>query len=343
MRNKPTFTVSLLTMSLLGCSGKDPNVDLDDDPEGGADASDDSPEPELVCARLDESLATIEPTILFVVDRSGSMTSNFGSTSRWNAVYGALMDPNIGVIPQLNSNIRFGLALFSSNNGNAGGTCPVLDTVAPATNNAAAIDAVYAAASPAGDTPTGTALVGATAVIGNATGPRFLILATDGMPDTCEIPNPDGLPAAQAAAVDATTAAFDAGIGTFVLSVGNGVSDAHLQDVANAGAGLTGDLSAPYYVANDPAELSAAINGIVSDARECSFAIELDVGLVDTGEGFHVSGGRVTLDGRALARDSEWRMIGNDTLRLVGPACDEVRDGGDHRVEAELTCDVTVN
>ena len=64
---------------------------------------------------------------------------------------------------------------------------------------------------------------------------RILVLATDGEPDTCEQPKPNE---GQQESIDAAAHAYANGIPVYVIGIGDDVGMEHLQDVANAGAGV---------------------------------------------------------------------------------------------------------
>ncbi|MCA9619551.1 MAG: VWA domain-containing protein, partial [Myxococcales bacterium] len=142
------------------------------------------------CADVQVTFAPVTPNVVLLIDQSGSMTSSYPGGNRWNVLHDALMDPQDGVVHTLEGTVRFGLALYTSFDGNQGGTCPVLTEVSLALGNHAAIDAVYSGAQPEDETPTGESLEQvATALVGLAEdGPKIIILATDGEPDTCAEP-----------------------------------------------------------------------------------------------------------------------------------------------------------
>ena len=86
---------------------------------------------------------------------SGSMTADFGGQDRWSAVYETLMNPGDGVVALLESQVRFGVTLYTSEDGNDGPECPILTSVEAAPDNRAAIDMEYGPANPNDETPTG--------------------------------------------------------------------------------------------------------------------------------------------------------------------------------------------
>jgi hypothetical protein len=116
--------------------------------------------------------------------------------------------------------------------------------------------------------------------------PPIVLLATDGLPDTCADIDENGNTVAQNLSISETQRGFTMGIKTYILSVGNQVGAPHLQRLANAGAGLdpaTG--TAPFYTANDPAQLSAALQAIITGALSCDFDLTSPVADPTTGAG----------------------------------------------------------
>jgi hypothetical protein len=273
------------------------------------------------CPSLRVELKKETPTVVLLIDQSGSMRDAFSGGNRWDVLHTALMDPTNGVVARLENEVRFGLALYTSHNGNQGGECPVLTEVAVSLGNYAAIKAVYDAADPDDETPTGESISAVAAQLAPfpEPGQKVIVLATDGEPDTCEEPNPSN---GQQESIAAAQAAFQQGIFTFVISVGDDVSLGHLQDVANAGRGLPigGSQNAAYYLANDQSQLTNAFNTIINGVRTCIFPLTGTVNRDRAGEA------TITLDGAPLGYEDPngWQLIDDDTVELLGDACDAV-------------------
>ncbi|MEM6992583.1 MAG: vWA domain-containing protein [Myxococcota bacterium] len=286
------------------------------------------------CAEVEVELHTVSPTIVVLVDRSWSMTEDFAGAERWGAVYRTLLHPDTGVVTRLQSQVEFGLTLFTSKNGNDGGECPILTEVEPLLDGAEAIDAVLASKRPVDEGPTGAALAMTASALADrpTTGPKAIVLATDGEPDTCDQPNPDE---GQPEALDAAALAYELGIETFVVSVGDDVSEEHLQRMANVGVGRPADSpdAAPYYKALDHAELVAAFDDVVSALVRCDATIE---GMVDPDK---VCTGTVRLDGQALECGVDFELADAQTLVLKGSACEALKAGGTHALEGAWPCD----
>jgi hypothetical protein len=288
------------------------------------------------CPLLDVILVPQTPTMVLLVDQSGSMTEDFGGDTRWNVITNVLIDPNTGIVPQFAAAMRLGLTLYTSMDGNTTGMeCPMLTEVAPALDNAGPIEATMSMAVPVLDTPTGESLEAVWQDLDalDVPGRKYILLATDGEPDTCAVPNPsEGQPEAVAAA----QAAFAAGIETFVISVGADVSQAHLQDMANAGQGVQpGDPDAQFYLALDQAALVDAFGDILAGVRSCQ--LDLDAPLTDA----DAASCSVEVNGTVvpLGDPNGWQLNTPTEVELLGTACDALQTGTSS-VQMECACGV---
>jgi hypothetical protein len=291
------------------------------------------------CANVSVMLERIPPTVVLLVDQSFSMTFDFGDASRWDALYDTLFDPTSGVIPQFASQVRFGLTLYTATlTLMAPGEppeCPRLRSTAPAIDNAQALAAIVEGQRPLGDTPTGESLEAVARDLAalDAEGLKVIVLATDGEPDTCAQPMPDeGQPESLAAA----ELAFSLGLRTYIVSVGEDVSQDHLQQMANVGIGKPPDdpMPAPFYQALDAEALSRAFAEIVGAVVSCEFEID---GVVDLERACE---GEVLLNGQPLSCEDDWTLNGNSTLQLTGEACERLRGVGEQVISATWPCDV---
>jgi hypothetical protein len=270
------------------------------------------------------------PTVQILLDQSGSMTQSFGGTDRWSAVKTALIGGQ-GVITTLQDQVVFGASLYTYAQGQDA-VCPrITKTPARALNNGGSIAQLLNGNNPASDTPTGESI---RKVIEDfqmnppaANSVPVILLATDGEPDRCADPDAHDAQSRQLS-VDAAAAAYTAGIRTIVLSVGSQVGDDHLQAVANAGAGMppaTG--TAPFYKANNPAELSAALSSIITGILSCELDLSGQVDVNRASEGtVDLSGGSCGAAG-PLDFGTEWEMVDSDTIRVLGASCEALKTG----------------
>jgi hypothetical protein len=336
------------------------------------------PEPEMpvdpgICDDLSIQTFEVVPTVLLLVDTSSSMFDE--RAKLWDPLFKALMDPTTGVIAKLKDKVRFGFTSYKSVTRPSGTTtCPVLDSTDLKIDNYDAIQAKYTEVgmTPTSDfkweTPTGASIAAVATTLAafqpDPPGPKFILLVTDGDPDTCAVRDPQ---CGQDDSIKAVQDAYAAGIGTFVIGIGDiltssatnmRVGVAHLQDVANAGAGLpvapnsleytysacvkdvgltatyAADVAsagmAPYYTVSAAdattatTELAAAIEASLTQTRSCTFNMDAQV----NGD---ASLGTLTIDGNALPfGDPNGWALGADlsSVTVNGTACDAWKKNG---------------
>lgn len=311
---------------------EDAGGDADADAGSGSE-TDDGPgtdDGDGQCGVLDVTVEALAPTVIVLVDRSSSMTTVMGggTQTRWEVLTDVLVDPTDGVITSLAGSIRFGASLYS----NDGTTCPTLVEEPAATNNVAALTALLENNDPLGDTPTGESLelvADALDADTGAMGDKIIVLATDGEPDTCAMPNPqEGQPEALAA----TQYAFGLGIRTFVIGVGDENTASHMQNMANAGQGVqAGEPDAEFYVALDQAELVSAFAEVFANARHCK--LQLSEQLDETS----AADCTLEVDGQVVpfGDPNGWELDAPDRAQLVGAACEAIQG---QTVAASMTC-----
>jgi hypothetical protein len=323
------------------------------------------------------------PTVLLLIDRSGSMDTRdgFGSAVqdavdagsytlgdcpsnndwRWNVVRDVLMSPTKGIVKPLEDRVRFGLSLYSGFNGqilpppsgpgdhpivlDPNKLCPDLIEVPISLGNHQAMLDQFKCSDIADDTPTGESLVAAAATLRGfqETGPKIIVLATDGAPDNCVCPdwgtgqhvpaacNESGVQDAIKAEVVATAKQIhdQDGFTVHVINVSapNDVSlQQHLAEVAAAGGGEV-------YPGFSPGALSSAFEEIIDGVRSC--VIDLD-GEIAAGK---ESSGTVTLDGDPLELDGPdgWQVNSPSQIELLGDACETIKSG-QHDLEIKFPC-----
>ena len=127
--------VFALSASLAACGGADENITVTSVSDDScvfdcADEFDAGDQGEAAtCVDVSVSFEANEATVVLLIDQSGSMDQDYDGTDRWGALYDALMDPSDGVVASLESEVRLGLALYTSYDGFDGPTCPVVTEV----------------------------------------------------------------------------------------------------------------------------------------------------------------------------------------------------------------------
>jgi hypothetical protein len=327
-----------------GASGSGPLEPYEGGPGGSFILADEDVEQSsggssAVCVDLEVDFERVTPTVVLLIDRSGSMTQPFDDgRDRWETLVQTLTDPQGSLIKKLESSVRFGMALYTSTRGFGNGPtlreCPVLTSVGISIDNFSNMSAVLSSNVPGGDTPTAESMAAVAAELQDfaEVGPKAIILATDGDPDTCADPDANNDDASKAQSVAAVAAAYAQGISTHIISVGNEVTASHLEALAVAGAG--GDATAQAYTALDTEALVSAFNEIVGSVRTCDFTLQGTVEPADAPRG------TVILDGAALVFGDPdgWVMPDESTVRLQGAACSTIQaDAGG--ISMSFPCD----
>jgi hypothetical protein len=302
------------------------------------------PEPQLAgCVDIRKRYASVPPAVMLLIDRSTSMGFGFGDDTRWNVLREAIVEPEQGLLASLDERARIGLMLYTGEGGfdNPLG-CPLITRVDAEFGNIDRVRAAYVVAEPArrGDTPTGESIERATLELGRfeTSAPKYILLATDGEPDTCAQPKPqEGMREALAAAQNA----FSQGIRVYTVGVSEGIGADRVQQMANAGAGKDPALvygrdpeaEEPLFADSDPRELAAQLAGIIGDLRTCTVELGSPIG----SESLE---GRLILDGRVLERDASdgWTFVDDDTLSIQGAACDTILGDG-QQLEVRFPCE----
>ena len=321
------------------CSGAatcDPDgncVDTTGDGGGGPDAD---------CPNVEFTATRITPTIQLLIDKSGSMDDDFGGGyTKYEAMREALVGTN-GVVVQYQAAAYFGATLYQQSSG----TCPLLlpgpGGTGRALNNLNPIRNLIDGNGPGGGTPTGPSI--------NATyqdmvanppppdSPPILVLSTDGDPFMCPDNDQSTLTQARNLSIQRAQEAFAAGIRVYVLGLGvSAQTNAHLQQVANAGVGqdpVTG--TAPYFPADNPAALAMAFDTIIGGVLSCELMLDGDITPSQAANGI------VRLNGMLLMYGTDWELVGTNIIRLLGAACQTLQGSTNPTVTAEFPCGAVI-
>jgi hypothetical protein len=195
------------------------------------------------------------PTVYLAVDRSGSMfhcltgaTGQAVCPTLTDTSWSKFKDAALMVVSSLQSQVRFGFATIVGTNPTGGGTCPILDKIAPALNNSDAIATLYNSLPPPPnstqvgvkfETPANLVLrtLGSELAADTTPGPKYILFVTDGQPDYCDDSNalcaPDSVIYALQTINALGVTSMVMGIQTKDFDLAPGV----LQAFANAGAG----------------------------------------------------------------------------------------------------------
>jgi hypothetical protein len=228
--------------------------------------------------------------------------------------------------------IDWGLELFPSDD-----SCGVSDVVTTpvAAHNAASVNGAMAANKPGGLTPTRFALESASRYLTGLTSPnpRYIVLATDGLPN-CGPQDPDGGSdrADDAATIMAVAKIATAGIPVFVIGVGTqGDGDATLSAMAKAG-GKPRAADPAYYPVTTAADLTATLATIGGQIVSCTLPIK------DPPDPSNIA---VDADGVRVPHSATegWDYgAGGKTIQLNGSWCARYQDGTIKDVQTIFGC-----
>jgi hypothetical protein len=306
---------------------------------GGVGVATDGPS----CGVKTFGLTKVPPDLLIVQDRSGSMAMlpDGSNCSRRDATCTAMTKwPQITaainqVVMQTEDTIRWGLKFFADDDlcgVNDGAAVPIAD------KNAAAIAAAIAGAMPLSSTPTRAGLVSAGAYLATLTdpNPKYVLLATDGLPN-CG--GQMGIFGSQgddsAATIQAVTDIAAKGIPVFVVGIGS-IPDAQTTLTAMAVAGGEAQTADPkYYPVANTADLVTVLGTIGGMIGSCSFGL----GTVPP-DPTNIA---VTANGSKIPKDTThtngWDYgTGQTSIQLFGQTCEDAKAGKLMDVQAIFGC-----
>jgi len=304
-------------------------------PGSGSGSGDDK-----FCKQQDFMLNRLPPEIMLVLDRSGSMQrdaqGNTGVPTKWSqttsAIDTTLADTEKGVL--------WGLKMFPAWKKEGDSACETagIAGVAPGLTQHMQIMSAVNTNAPTRDkgaTPTSKAVIEATAQMKMSTSanPKFLLLATDGLPNCL---NGSDSQSDVAGAIAAVSAANEAGFATFVVGIaaaGIKVDTVNPFDVLNqlataGGRPLDGDTK--FYSAANQAQLTAALGSIAAQAADCTFILKEPPAVPD-----NIA---VELDGARLGPNDWAYGAGNRSVVIKGAYCDKLKKGDITKAQVKFGC-----
>ena len=280
------------------------------------------------------------PTVMFVIDRSGSMDQDLdgrydAGVPRWRVLETSLRS----TLPPLDQQIAMGALMYPVRLDSC--AAPTSVDLSPAQGNANRLLGLFTNSRPLGGTPTADALSVAAAhlrTLRTANSARAVILATDGAPNcnfnlnpatcVCSSPPNPNCPGPDFCLDDVGTInelrnLFSARLPTYVIGLGSGLNQfaSTLDAMAVAGGVPRMGVGPRYYSVANQAELTAASGRITSQLTRCTFLLN-GLSVNDT---FTVQVGGVSVP--QGPNGWEWLDQVNGELALHGMACDQAAGG----------------
>jgi hypothetical protein len=300
------------------------------------------------CVKTTPQTKNVPPDVLIVLDRSGSMNQGTDgmncSDALMNCVGGnkwvQMVTAVTGFLPMAEATVNWGLMFFGAVGGGGNNTCNVGTNadVAPAAMNAARITTAINGTAPGSSTPTALAIKNASTYLKglNDGNPKFILLATDGIPTCGKLACPagsgsTGMQCDDANAIASVMTAHDTdGIPTFVVGIATSGADATMSAMAVAGGYPRMGADKPYYPVANATELKAALDAITSMVGSCFFGISaIDPKMMK------ISG--VNVDDKPINM-TDFTVVGTTGVQLVGQACQDYMDGKFTKVEVQVDC-----
>ena len=294
------------------------------------------------CASIQVTVSQRIPTAWLVVDGSGSMQealSPADTSSRWSALRVALLDPEDGIVKNLDSRARWGLIAFDGplegvdpmTPSGPAMECPRLVEVAPAVDNFAAIDAAFTAEPLGGSTPTDKALESLLGRVSSPDDSATVILLTDGQPnDFCSNKPADDV---RLRVIEHVRALTLAGHNVYVVSLAGDDPELarHLSDVAKASG-----TAAHVYTPKTSTEIRDTISQILGVPNNC------EVLLGGNFRGTDECGITVQLNGDPLACNAEngWHLKDPRTIEVTGKPCEQYQADLNAELSVDIPCEL---
>jgi hypothetical protein len=242
----------------------------------------------MSCGQTNVPIMPLPPDILIIEDRSGSMNDDdtdtmcaggCGATSKWALITAALNN----VASQTDTTVNWGLKFFADADAVCGVNSPgVAVPIAPMSSAAIATAITGATAANGGvtngsRTPTAKAVTAGVAYLQTLTdpNPKYLLLATDGLPN-CAAGNNNNTADDSAGAEAAVAAALTAGFETFVVGIAttaDAMATATLNAMATNGGQAQTGAATMYYAVADTASLETALGKIVGIVANCTISL----------------------------------------------------------------------
>jgi hypothetical protein len=256
-----------------------------------------------------------------------------GANSKWSQVSTAIES----AVMATQASVNWGLIFFGSDNMCGTSAKPIVPIE---TNGYNDVLTAFTNNQPASYTPTAAAMNAAVTYLqglpATDTNPKFILLATDGLPNC----GAAGTTADDSVAAEAAvTAAFNAGFPTFVVGIGNTMGDTTLTQFAvNGGEPQTG-AATQFYSVSDTADLETALSKIVGIVASCTIPLTgAPMDKTNVAISVNNSAGTPTKVPMDPTNGWSYTSAAQDTIQLNGSYCDGVKGGTYSDVQFVYSC-----
>jgi hypothetical protein len=260
--------------------------------------------------------------------------------SKWSQVSTA-MD---AVVQATDTNVNWGLVFFGTNS-----SCGVTSTpvVAVGAMNGQKVTMAFATNQPSSYTPTATAVDAAVTYMKTLkdTNPKYLLLATDGLPNcganSRQNMTADDSPAAEAAVANARNAGFP----TFVVGIATDsdqMATNTLNTMAVNGGFPQSGAATQYYSVSDTASLEGVLNQIVGMVASCTIPLtNVPSNLTNVAVSAQGASGKPIEIKQDPANGWSYTNGTMNVIKLNGSACDNLQNGTYSNVQFLYACEGT--
>jgi hypothetical protein len=301
------------------------------------------------CGQTNVQVMPEPPDILIVQDKSLSMNQDASGMdctttgcSKWSQVSAAMAS----VVAATDTNVNWGLVFFGTDN-QCGVTSRPVVPVAPMSG--AKVQMAFATNQPSSYTPTATAVDAAVMYMKSLTdtNPKYLLLATDGLPNCGAAGGrqnitADDSPAAEASITNAKTAGFP----TFVVGIATDsdqMATTTLNTMAVNGGYPQQNAATQYYSVSDTAGLEAVLNQIVGMVASCTIPLtNVPSNLKNVAVSAQDSTGKTVEIQQDPANGWSYTNGNMNVIQLNGSACNNLQSGTYSNFQFLYACEGTV-
>jgi hypothetical protein len=300
------------------------------------------------------------PSIMLLIDRSASMadvSAQATNLTRWDVVRDVVATAGTGAVARYQDNANLSVAFFTGPDGGVVGdastagtgdpyyvettTCPYVERVPFGIDNFAVVDKAYhphtLTSGTKGGRPAGETIESLMPAFTGLEGTRAFILVMSRDPGVCS--QEENASEGFDRAITAVQTAYQAGISTYLVSIGGGSGTSQMTSsvalkVANAGQGLDPNdrTTDTLYFATNESQLKSTLDDIIGGLVGCH--VTLNSPILSSGYD-----GIITIDGIKSQFRSGWQLNGDREIEFLANSCDQLKVAVAHTISISFPCD----